>query len=109
MYRPAPPAAAAGRCDNTSPGDPERGSSSGDPERGPLVPATVRHAWRMRGDMHVALGIYGRSTTALRFSQSMPVAGFPPIMAPAMDGMRCAARACPSSDDKAGEEETEGC
>jgi hypothetical protein len=79
------------------------------PERGPLVPATVRHAWRMRGDMHVALGIYGRSTTALRFSQSMPVAGFPPIMAPAMDGMRCAARACRSSDDKAGEEETEGC
>jgi hypothetical protein len=34
VYRPAPPAAAAGRCDNTSPGDPERGSSSGDPERG---------------------------------------------------------------------------
>jgi hypothetical protein len=46
------PAAPAGRCDNTSPGDPERrfaGASARPP---------VPHAWRMRGDMHVALGIH---------------------------------------------------
>jgi hypothetical protein len=43
------PAAPAERCDNTSPGDPERGS--------PLARAPVPHAWRMEMrevDMHVA-------------------------------------------------------